>query len=405
VTLRSSTATQHDTGLRGAFGVARHSHLWNFFCCCPRKSHNLHTKCAAVRCKVVRSSFSRASHLRLTGFAGAFAADADGSPALGPTLSHDQTLYSDEEEEYSPDLSDPEAGSGDLAQGFTGASGTADGTSIETDDSGMLPRDKQRKTAFYDYTAEKQMSHTEAKQFYQRHQWETQHGGSQAGDGYSPALRAKTFPANFGAADGMSIRSRKSNVSLANQGHQHSVHAFGQSHYQQSQGPRSQKGSQAGDVLLQADQEARAHSKHPALPHEDKPLLTDEGIHGAGAGIGVGSGAGGFAMSDSSVTAELSAIYTNVQKVLDLRHKYIRLSLQHDFDNPRDDPGWKIYHRTQSPCGTTLQRNAAMPQAACRTAQSLSLPRRRQSPLARWEPISEKTSSWKIFCRSLDHPR
>ncbi|KAL1657005.1 AMP deaminase [Didymella pomorum] len=273
----------------------------------------------------------------------AFAADADGSPALGPTVSHDQTLSSDEDEEYSPELSDPEAGSGDLAQGFTGASGTADGTSIEEDDNGMLPRDKQRKNAFYDYTAEKQMSHIEAKQFYQRHQWETQHGGSQAGDGYSPALRAKTFPANFGAADGMSVRSRKSQVSLANQGHQLS-HQLGQhSQYQQSQDPRSQKGSQAGDVLLQADQEARAHSKHPGLPHEDKPLLADEGIHGAGAGIGVGSGAGGFAMSDSSVTAELSAIYTNVQKVLDLRHKYIRLSLQHDFDNPRDDPGWKIY--------------------------------------------------------------
>ncbi|KAF9699870.1 hypothetical protein EKO04_002152 [Ascochyta lentis] len=306
-----------------------------------------------------------------------FAADADGSPALGPTLSHDPTLSSDDDDEYSPDMSDPDADHGDLAQRFTGATATADGTSLsghhddddDDDDDGMLPRDKQRKTAFYDYTAEKQMSHTEAKQFYQRHQWETQHGGSQAGDSYSPALRAKTFPANAGAADGMSIRSRKSNVSLANQG----LHPPGQSHYQQShsqqphyqqshsqqphyqqshyphshyqhsQDPRSQKSSQAGDAFLQADQEARAHSKHPALPHEDKPLLADQGIHGAGAGVGVGSGAGGFAMSDSSVTAELSAIYTNVQKVLDLRHKYIRLSLQDDFDNPRDDPGWKIY--------------------------------------------------------------
>lgn len=48
-------------------------------------------------------------------------------------------------------------------------------------------------------------------------------------------------------------------------------------------------------------------------------------------------------MSDSNVTAELSAIYTNVQKVLDLRHKYIRLSLQRNFDNPKDEPGWRIY--------------------------------------------------------------
>jgi AMP deaminase len=48
-------------------------------------------------------------------------------------------------------------------------------------------------------------------------------------------------------------------------------------------------------------------------------------------------------MSDSSVTTELTAIYTNVQKVLDLRHKYIRLSLQRNFDNPKDDSAWRLY--------------------------------------------------------------
>lgn len=48
-------------------------------------------------------------------------------------------------------------------------------------------------------------------------------------------------------------------------------------------------------------------------------------------------------MSDLQVTAELGAIYTNVQKVLDLRHKYVRLSLQGDFDNPKDEPAWRIY--------------------------------------------------------------
>ena len=48
-------------------------------------------------------------------------------------------------------------------------------------------------------------------------------------------------------------------------------------------------------------------------------------------------------MNDSSITTELSSIYTNIQKVLDLRHKYIRLSLQRNFDNPKDDPAWRIY--------------------------------------------------------------
>lgn len=95
--------------------------------------------------------------------------------------------------------------------------------------------------------------------------------------------------------------------------------------------------------LLRADQAARDHSIHPELPHEPKPLLEMEGLHGAGAGIGVGSGAGGYAHTDSNITSELSTIYSDIQKVLDLRHKYIRLSLQGDGDNPKDDPNWHIY--------------------------------------------------------------
>jgi AMP deaminase len=290
---------------------------------------------------------------------GAFSADADASPDLGPA--HDDHMPSSEDDELSPESSEPEAGGSRRTQvdHDTGASVPAtNDTNVEEDGNGMLPRDKQRRTAFYDYTAEKQMSHTEAKQFYQRHQWETQYGGSQAGDGYSPAMRAKTFPANFGATEGFdplggaeSIRSRKSNVSLAHQGHRSAL-PMGLSHTEQSQEPRSHMTSHGANVqdshdepdsLLQADEQARTHAKHPALPHEDKPMLAEQGIHGAGAGVGVGSGAGGFAMDDSSVTAELSAIYTNVQKVLDLRHKYIRLSLQRNFDNPKDDPSWRIY--------------------------------------------------------------
>ncbi|KAI8940392.1 putative zinc finger protein [Plenodomus lindquistii] len=270
---------------------------------------------------------------------GAFSGDGDASPDLCP---HDDQIPSSEDD-ISVTSSEPEAGSS-LARGDHGATTAVQnttGTSVEEDGDGMLPRDKQRRTAFYDYTAEKQMSHTEAKQFYQRHQLETQYGGSQAGDTYSPAMRAKTFPTTMptdgldflGRAD--SIRSRKSNVSLANQGHPSTL-PVAVSHADASQEPTSY----AANVHGSHDQ---LDPQHPDLPHEPKPLLSAEGIHGAGAGIGVGSGAGGFAMSDSNVTAELSAIYTNVQKVLDLRHKYIRLSLQRNFDNPKDEPGWRIY--------------------------------------------------------------
>jgi len=101
---------------------------------------------------------------------------------------------------------------------------------------------------------------------------------------------------------------------------------------------------QGHDPYVAADQSARSHSKHPGLPHEFKPpILATEGIHGAGAGVGVGSGAGGFASNDSNITSELSTICANIQKILDSRHKYIRLSLQGPNDNPKDDPGWRIY--------------------------------------------------------------
>ncbi|KAH7372364.1 hypothetical protein BKA66DRAFT_177870 [Pyrenochaeta sp. MPI-SDFR-AT-0127] len=286
---------------------------------------------------------------------GAFSADADGSPDIGPVL--DDPMLSSEDDELSPESSEPEGGDDNgertrVDHGTTATVQNTAGAGIDEDGAaGMLPRDKQRRTAYYDYTAEKQMSHTEAKQFYQRHQLETQFGGSQTGDTYSPAMRAKTFPANFGGTDGVdflsradSIRSRKSNVSLVNQGHRSTL-PIGFSYAEQSSefNTNTQERNGETDALLQTDQQVRSHAQSPNLPHEHKPLLAEEGIHGAGAGIGVGSGAGGFAMSDSSVTAELSAIYTNVQKVLDLRHKYIRLSLQRNFDNPKDDPGWRIY--------------------------------------------------------------
>jgi AMP deaminase len=108
-----------------------------------------------------------------------------------------------------------------------------------------------------------------------------------------------------------------------------------------SSGPLSARHRRSS--LLRADQAARDHAVHPEIPHENKPLLEMEGLHGAGAGIGVGSGAGGFAHNDAHIASELSTIYSDIQKVLDLRHKYMHLSLQADGDNPKDDPSWHIY--------------------------------------------------------------
>ncbi|GAB7356745.1 hypothetical protein MBLNU459_g7647t1 [Dothideomycetes sp. NU459] len=220
------------------------------------------------------------------------------------------------------------------------------------DEPGMLARDKQRRTTHYNAALEKAMSHSEAKQFYQRAKGDLL-------DGQSPVIRARTYSSHAGAdahgtADGHS--------------HNHSQH-HSQSH---SQGYRSalpvglgnpDKPPASADVqtpglgpfdaarhslahdtaLLDADRRAQASSHHPSLPLDRTPLVEHEGVHGAGAGVGVGGGKGGFAVDDSNVTAELTAIYSSIQKILDLRHKYIRFSLQGPTDNPRDEPGWNIY--------------------------------------------------------------
>jgi AMP deaminase len=72
------------------------------------------------------------------------------------------------------------------------------GTGTPSDADGMLPRDIQRKTAYYDYAAEKSLSQADSKLFYQRSQLEAQRtGGSSWGasqtsqHGGSPVLQPR----------------------------------------------------------------------------------------------------------------------------------------------------------------------------------------------------------------------
>ena len=218
---------------------------------------------------------------------------------------------------------------------------------------GMLARDRQRRTTYYNDRLEKQMSHVEAKQFYQSQRQGAPDEANTANVPSSPMFAKNPFAkaTTWGPElhRSASMRSRQSNqsgqdgayrsalpVGLADP-NKHPDMASVQAPDMGRFGGVNGIASQQEDPYLAADKAAQAHALHPSLPHEAKPLLEQEGIHGAGAGVGVD------AQHDSSVTSELNAIYTNIQKILDLRHKYIRLSLQGHMDNPRDDPGWNIY--------------------------------------------------------------
>ena len=221
---------------------------------------------------------------------------------------------------------------------------------------GLLARDKQRKTAYFDPAEERQMSHVEAKQLFQRHRIESQNAlFTDEQDREASLSRARTFPVKVSSESLASgrTRPRPSTISQAKspQGYVSALPVGISRHEQPAEEHTSSKFPEVAEEeeLLHADAAAHGHFHDPEVPHEHKPFLATEGLHGAGAAVGLGAGAGGFAENDSYVTSELSAIYSNITKVLDIRHKYIRLSLQTPQDNPKDDPGWRIYPEPPHP--------------------------------------------------------
>ena len=79
----------------------------------------------------------------------------------------------------------------------------------------MLPRDYGRKTAFHDYMSEKQMSHEDAKMFYQHHLNGKLQNLPGHNRGASPVMRAQTFPSTGGLSRTGSVASHISGRSHA----------------------------------------------------------------------------------------------------------------------------------------------------------------------------------------------
>lgn len=223
----------------------------------------------------------------------------------------------------------------------------------------MLARDQQRRTTTFNAALEKAMSQSEAKQFYQRVVAESS-ASTAPQDGVSPTMRARTYSSHVGGdANGFTGVSKLKGRQQTNLGLAASNNLAATATYKSALPvdmvtrpttpvintaiDDSKPYTASNDPFVEADRAARAHTLHPALPHEKKPFLEQQGLHGAGAGVGVGQGANGFAVNDQKVTDEMTAIYRNIQKILDFRHKYIRLSLQGPTDNPKDEPSWLIY--------------------------------------------------------------
>lgn len=174
-------------------------------------------------------------------------------------------------------------------------------------------------SAYYDYETDKHLSQADAKLFYQRHRMD-QRDARSVGAAYSHSNNAV---ANSSREDGSGVnenvisieREQPSPISNAEDPVRH-----------------------PGKIMQDVDRLASINT--PELHANTGPMGE--------------AGPGSFANQDPVISSELTSICGNIQRILDLRHKYIRLSLQRPGDNPKDDSRWRIYPDPLDRSGTDL---------------------------------------------------
>ena len=219
--------------------------------------------------------------------------------------------------------------------GETTTSGT--GSAIEAAPDGHLWHAGTR-SPYYDPAIEKSLSHTEARLY---HQQERQEYNSSTAN-QSPVLHSRSgFPHHESDAGALS---RTSSVASSSK--------LGRKYAKASSAINGSKPYRYGDDInlpealkgySQLSNEANQAGHQTEFTEDYEPQLTIEHGIDEKPSTGPTAGFGGHVSAANNVTPEVSIIYANIQKVLDIRHKYIRLSLQRPNDNPKDDPSWNIY--------------------------------------------------------------
>jgi AMP deaminase len=285
--------------------------------------------------------------------------DAESSSSTLPKfpLTHMPGRDSDDEEFATHEQSDTESEGGRPHDSNGGSSSdAAHMTDAEADmQEGMLPRDLPKKTAFYDRVAERQMTQTDAKLFYQRSQAETRSQmhtaqitphGSPLMAGFASTLGQ--IPGDFSGLKPMSGSVRSLDIEPNPEPSSGYTLKRDPSFYNVGNPPSRGSHTDAGNAAVLAAAALAQNQIDPAV--QQQMLLSS----GAVAGIGSST----YMDADPQVTAELSTIFQNIQKLLDIRHKYMRLSLQGPNDNPKDEPGWNIYPAPPEPAWTEDREKA-----------------------------------------------
>ncbi|OQE41326.1 hypothetical protein PENCOP_c005G00740 [Penicillium coprophilum] len=202
----------------------------------------------------------------------------------------------------------------------------------------ILPRDRQQKTATYDYAYEKSMSHAEARLFYQHHQLAARNDTplSPPAPAHSVESHPEGSPANL--SEPMNTQSQ-----ISREGSMVFDSEPSTLHLQSASDPDLSVSHFLEDDSDEVNDSARNQAALVGALHGQGPYLAAESLQSASAGIGGPQVASGFSSSNNAVTSELNAIYGKIKKLLDRRSQYIELSLQGPGNDPKDQPDWEIY--------------------------------------------------------------
>ena len=234
-------------------------------------------------------------------------------------------MHTDDEEESGAGFRG-DAMEEDCDQGEDITNGNGDVTTLSDADVNGQLHDRQVRTAYYNSAAEKCLSHAEAKLFFQRHQLETsQHDA----EGCRPLVRARTCSST---ADGDGGLSRTTSTASRRSGR---GQALREKTWKSAEG--SVNSPMLGTESRVTNDELQLDASH---------FDTDDAV---GNEIELDGVMEEFETQGPDISPELSAISINIKKVLDVRHKYIKLSLQAPGDNPKDSPDWRIYPPPPNP--------------------------------------------------------
>ncbi len=245
----------------------------------------------------------------------------EGHHAHGVTDSeHEASSDELESHEGKPGNANPDAAS-ELAGSRLTAPDTANGEMHD----GMLDRDIPKKTVFYNSVAERQMTQTDAKLFYQRSQLENQRGGTQHPSLGSPQ-DSPVLTAGQPSVMGQQYSADPLAGSMISSGGSR-FPELGPSALSETENPPQRDPGYFDPAAQQQRQQQQQTAVAAALLNP-------------GAVPGIGSST--YADADPQITTELASIFKSIHTIIDMRHKYMQLSLQGPNDNPKDEPSWNV---------------------------------------------------------------